>query len=255
MFGAFILLGFVWRTVFAAPSIATPVVAHKSAPHINAASQPIIIAYSYRAPNTKTAGGKLKGTFVDIASDLLVHASYEYTTQYSPIKRIMQQMKSGQAHVWVRVKAPDWLTEHMIRSRMPVKQLKLRLYSMGNPVLTSIWDVTEPIVAIHGYTYLGLRKKLLEASPALMFLDATNHDSGLKMLMSGRARYMLNYAMPVEMSAKKLGVATLHFRPVSDTSMYLYVSKKAPNAERLMRDLEDSFEILHPVQQQAKLAK
>ncbi|MBL4838674.1 MAG: transporter substrate-binding domain-containing protein [Kordiimonadaceae bacterium] len=201
----------------------------------------ITIGYVNIPPYAYSKNGKPAGVINDLTQQIMERLPYKYTLKQYPVKRLFQLLKTGKVHVWLRGSTPTIADPGSHRGELSILQAKVTIYSSA-PFTAPPWqDITGPVIYVQGYTYQGLRRKLEETRPDITFIGSPTHLSGFKMLQAGRAKYMLNYALPAGEAIRKLAMTNIHSVHISDVPVNFYVSKKAPNAKFLLQELETAY--------------
>lgn len=209
-----------------------------------AKSPTLVIGYVDMKPYSYTENGKAAGIYADLMHRLMARLSYSYEMKEYPVKRLNHLLGTGDAHIWIRVDGDRELQSQTYKSNHIVGTLKLGLHSVQKVDYQNIWQVHEPVIAIAGYSYTGLRQKLEQADAGIEFIEASSHQSAFRMLRSGRARLLLDYERPAGYAVEQIGLKKTWFTQVSDAPSYFYVSKKAPDAELLLEQLEKAYQSL-----------
>ena len=202
---------------------------------------PIVIGYVDMKPYMYTENGQPAGETIQLLRQIFKGLPYKYSMQEYPVKRLLQLISVGKVHIWPRIKGPPDFENQTYKSPHVILTLRLRLFSMTKTQLRNINSIHEAVITISGYTYMGLRAELEQRDTGIRFIDASNHITGLKMLRSKRARYLLDYAGASAFALQELRMEHVPSIPILDIPAYIYVSRKLPYAKALLRDLGQAF--------------
>ncbi|MBF0259446.1 MAG: hypothetical protein HQK62_11505 [Desulfamplus sp.] len=73
-------------------------------------------------------------------------------------------------------------------------------------------------------------------------LDVTDgHELAFKKLQGKRADYLLDYSAPAEKTLKSITIPGIQSHSISLLDVFLIISKKTPDAENLLKKLEQAF--------------
>ena len=201
----------------------------------------LVFGYIDFWPYNYSENGKATGVLIDIKRLTMDLLPYKYTLTHFPIGRLYHSLKHGTIHVWAGAATTHTADQHTYVGTVPIFTPKINIYSWDAPLPINPGDITEPVIAILGYKYAGLRYELENAAQPVKFIEATSHETAFKMLIAGRARYLLNYSMPSSQIIKRLGADYIESITVRDAPIVFHVSKKVPNAVQLLAEIEATF--------------
>jgi len=197
------------------------------------------IGYVNMRPAFYTENGEAKGTSLDLISRALEGLDQPYRLVEYPIRRLYARIKSGETHACICLRGRAILAEHAIVGDVPVGSIRVKLYAVGKVEVDTLWDVFgESIIMQQGYEYSGLRLALKKSRKQLRLINAISHKTAFSMLKSGRAKYVLDYDFAAISAMEAIGMTGAHNIVVRDNPLYITVSKKAPEPEKLLELLE-----------------
>lgn len=174
-----------------------------------------------------------------VVAALFTKAGIPWTARTYPAARMFNKLRSGEAQFAILVRSPA-LDACCLVSRRPLATAEIRAYRrIGTPPAPSRMDLTgRSVITIRGYTYGGLGGFLNDPSNRVTVHDTPTHAAAFRMLASGRADYLVDYAGPaneVLAAEPRAGVA---FDVVSRQDVHLVMARSYPDAPRVMQRLE-----------------
>ena len=198
----------------------------------------------------------VQGPLVEYIHQLLQSAKLPYQIEGFPARRLYRNLSEGKSQFWIGVKHVPQYEGKVLYSEQPVCYLHLRLYRLvGTPEISQLSQLqNQRLIVIRGYSYGGQLEPLKHRPQGVQWLDATDNHNALEMLTMHRADYLLTYAEPIgELKAQYPDLfLELQHTPLENLPMYLVLNRQTPQAERLMKQLNQASETLR---QQGKTAR
>lgn len=186
--------------------------------------------------------GNFSGLLVDIFNKTAKKAGIHMVElAMEPATRMIESMKSGDAHVWNGIVLPA-MKEHVYTGKIAIGTITLASFQLGkHPPIKEKKDLKgKRVIIIRGFGYGGMLNYIHDKSNGVIAIEAPSHDSAFAMLKANRADYLLNY---VEASSEK-NTHGVKVTLMSTLYSYFSVSKKAPNARILLEKLEVAYQQL-----------
>ncbi|MCW9036263.1 MAG: transporter substrate-binding domain-containing protein [Rhodospirillales bacterium] len=186
----------------------------------------------------RDANGKLKNPLVKLAKPLFEKAGIPWHAQDYPAKRMFENLRNNVSKFSMLVNAKKALNGCCLVSKEPVAVVEIRIYSRGkSPVITKREDLLDKdLITIRGYSYAGLKRYIVDNK--ISNNEAGSHHAAFAMLEAGRADYVLDYANPAEEVLQENPIKDIKFETMSQSKVYLILSKAYPDAENVMAKLE-----------------
>lgn len=198
--------------------------------------------------------GSIRGSLYESQRDIILRSGYQPRFRSLPSARLYNGLKDGSVHLWIGAEGKADIREFTLESKSRLGQTLLNLYYPAGQQPPRIPQdlVNKNIILISGYTYWPSVNQLLQ-DPTLQIKThrTSTHESALKMLERQRGDYLINYAPPVTAAFKHLPEQPLEAVPLDRLTIRFIVSRKAPNAEQILQDLDSAYqrmldEGLHP---------
>ncbi|PCI62093.1 MAG: hypothetical protein COB37_07465 [Kordiimonadales bacterium] len=202
----------------------------------------IEVAFIEFWPICYTENGVAKGQWIDAIRTLL-HATNRVVnfTEY-PVRRMFKMVETGQTHIGIYAPKAGYDEKTVLISYLPLAHLEVRVYATQEATLnelTSVFDLkNESLIAIDGFNYAGIRRRLETSGRNIRLMDASGHQSAVAMLRASRARFMLGYNKSVTRVLTKFNGTPLFSKSVRLVPLSLVVSKTVDNHEELFQILE-----------------
>ncbi|MDV7340384.1 transporter substrate-binding domain-containing protein [Terasakiella sp. A23] len=164
-----------------------------------------------------------------------------YKIFHTPV--LMKRLVNGDVDVGMLIKHP-LLIGNTLYSQKPISSIHLVAYRGKNTAhIESHTDLQgKKVLTLSGYGYGGLLKKVKALETAPYIIEASDIDSGIDMLLAGRADYFLSYLKPSKAIAQRKGfeaeTSWLVADSISKFDVFWVVSKKAENPDEILRKLE-----------------
>jgi ABC-type amino acid transport substrate-binding protein len=189
---------------------------------------------------------EFKGYYIDILKKVFENAGMDYNISLYPSKRLYLNLAKGKVDVWMGTKGVDIYKNKTFVVEKKITDIYLRVYTTGNtPGIKTVQDLNNKrIITILGYNYGGFVKYLNNPKNNIRTDQSSTHELAFKKLRTGRADYLLDYKVPSETVLKKLDIPDLKWNDIKTVGIYIFVSKKAENAEEIYRNISKSVEEL-----------
>jgi len=192
------------------------------------------------------SAGPAEGILIDLISKVLKRASIDYVVRDYPSARLYKYIVNGKTHIWMGGKDTPIYKDHILTSKFPVISIEMRIYTMGDKKLPATKEelIGKKIITMRGYGYSGLITFLENPENNITLSPSNSHESTFLKLKNGRADYLLNYKHPAEKTLKSLDLVDLKLNSLFKIPIYITVSKKTPNAEKVLRRIEETYQQL-----------
>lgn len=186
--------------------------------------------------------GEVKGgIYTELLERVLERAGLSYTIQAYPVGELFSGIENGDVHIWMGTPARG-----AISSPRKIAEANILVYTPSSISPPSSMDGLngKRILVIDGYNYGGLLKKLSESSRGIVIDKVRSHESAFKRLSSGLERFVVDYQTPAEKTISDLKIKNVKSHILSTVDVKIYVSRKAPEPEKLMEKLMKAYEAL-----------
>ena len=185
--------------------------------------------------------GRPAGKAIELIAAILERAGLPYEIKCYPGARLMANLRDGSSHVAMLIRHPD-IVESVIYGQQPMAFLQLDGFRQAQtPPLGSIENTRgKAVILLRGYGYGGWIDFFKDPANRLSPSYADSRAAAFKMLTSGHGEYLIDYADPAAVALGDNG-AGLRVEPLARLPTYFLVSRKAPDAERLLSHIEDTF--------------
>lgn len=174
-----------------------------------------------------------------LAGELFAKAGIPWHSRTYPAARMFRYLQDGTSQFSILVKAPS-LQSCCLLSRKPVAKADLRVYRLG--VLAPIHSREElaghSVIVVRGYSYAGLKDFLADPRNRVTAYEAPTHTAAFRMLASGRADYLIDYAGPAAETLAAEPLSGVQSDSLSQQEVFLVLSRTYPDAEKVMARLE-----------------
>ena len=207
------------------------------------AAEPVKVGCVEFPPLTYTdAQGQPAGKAIDLVKAILVSAGLPFEIKCYPGARLMASLRDGSSHVAMLIRHPDIL-DSVHYGRLPMAYLELGAYRMtGAPPLGAIEKTRgKSVILLRGYGYGGWIDFFKDPANALRLSYADSREAAFRMLSSGHGDYLVDYSGPAALALARSSVPGLDAEVLTRLETYFLVSKKAPDADALLRRIEGIF--------------
>jgi len=212
--------------------------------------QPLQVAYTEFPPFSYTdPDGSVQGYAVGIFKLLMDDLRLPYELKSRPTARIYHQLKIGELDIWLGPRGVPTLAPHVWEVPIPdAYSVNLYLWrKVGTPEAIDVSDLQhQNLVVINGFTYSGLINQLSAPENHIQLFRTSSHSNALKMLVSGRSDYLLDYGRPIEILLNEHPEVTLLKTLMQQRKLAFVVSQKAQHARELYEQLLASGEHIYP---------
>lgn len=204
------------------------------------------IVYTEFPPYTyTTANGESKGYFVNLISELLQERNMPHTFSAHPTPRIHFQLKSGEADIYLGPQDIPNLQQHIWTVPIPdIFAIQLLLWRKPStphtPLLAALNN--HSLAVINGFGYGGVLQQLDAQKNKVHIIRSNSHGNALKMLISGRADYLLDYLQPVNIELAKHPNTELLKHPLLKIKVAFMISRHIKNSRELFESLGAAVE-------------
>jgi len=191
--------------------------------------------------------GKYKGILVELMEKVLKKARISYTVTSLPQKRLFNDLATGDMHIYMGIKGVPAYEGKVLFSKFPVSDIDLRVYARKGTALIHNKEQLKGkrVIVILGYGYGGLIRFLKDPANHIALDPTATHMLALRKLRAKRADYVLDYRRPAGLAITEEGMADeVISHSLAKLNIYFIVSKKAPNAPKLMKQMEEAYQDL-----------
>lgn len=205
----------------------------------------------YAAPDqsvwtTRTnAEGEPDNPLTPVAAALFAKAGIPWHGRAYPAARMFKYLHDGTAQFSILVKSPA-LAECCLLSQKPLAFAEIRAYHLaGTAPIKGPQDLLDKnVIVIHGYSYGGLLNSQGKEGNRVGNNLALTHPAAFRMLAQGRADYVIDYAGPAAEVLAATPLPGLQSELLSRQEVYLVLSKRYPEAGKIMDQLENIADTL-----------
>ncbi|WP_027359201.1 type 2 periplasmic-binding domain-containing protein [Desulforegula conservatrix] len=187
-------------------------------------------------------GGEVKGgVYTDILERMMERAGLKYSIQAYPVAELFSGIENGDIQIWMGTPVNG-----AISSPRKIAEANILVYTPSSVSPPSSIDGLsgKRVLVIDGYNYGGLLKKMSEPSRSIILDRVRSHETAFKRLSSGLERFVVDYQTPAEKTISDMKIKNLKSHILSTVDVKIYVSKKAPDPEKLMEQLMKAYEAL-----------
>ena len=191
------------------------------------------------------AEGEPDNPLTPVAAMLFAKAGMRWHGRAYPATRMFKYLRDGTAQFSILVKSPA-LEECCLLSKKPLATAEIRAYHLaGIAPIKGIQDLSDKrVITIHGYSYGGLLNSPGKESDQVGNNLALTHPAAFRMLAQGRADYLIDYAGPATEVLAATPLPGLQSELLSRQEVYLVLSKRYPEAGKIMDRLENIADTL-----------
>jgi polar amino acid transport system substrate-binding protein len=183
--------------------------------------------------------GELDNPLLSLADALFAKANMPWHGKSYPATRLFKYLQDGTSPFSMLVKVPA-LQACCLWSKKPVATAEIRAYHLADkaPVKTLEELAGKNIITIRGYSYGALRSFIDDEKNRIRNSESPNHAAAFRMLASGRADYLIDYAGPAAEVMINETQARIHSDLLLRQDVYMVLSKSYPDAVKVMQRLE-----------------
>ncbi|MBC7905638.1 MAG: transporter substrate-binding domain-containing protein [Rhodospirillaceae bacterium] len=207
------------------------------------AAEPIKIGCVEFPPLSYTdSAGKPSGKAVTLVTTILDRAGLPWEAKCYPGARLVASVRDGTAHVAVLIRHPE-LADAALYGHLPMAYLDLEGYRLSSqPPLGRMENTRgKSIILLRGYGYGGWIDFFKDPANNIHISYADTHQAAFKMLNNRHGDYLVDYRDPASLALGETRVPHLRHELLTRLETYFLVSKKAPDADILLRRIEDGF--------------
>jgi hypothetical protein len=201
-------------------------------------SASIIIGLYDLRPYSYLENDQYKGEWVELYHLIFKDLGIDYRFSILPPKRLILQIRTGDVHVTLappRHRIND--TRTTLRGHQLITNLQAGIIStsriIGSPQ-TILND--NKVLSIRGYNYDGIS----DLAPRENLAPTRTHLQMVRLIISGRYKYGLSYKNEL-LSLSERDRKKIQFHKVHQSQMHFLTSLKAPDAETLSKQLDQTF--------------
>ncbi len=159
-----------------------------------------------------------------------------------PAKRLKKSLSTGRIDLWIGIKPADDIKQQVLIGQQQVSSVKLNLYSLHTMKAVKLVDLQDKeVIMIRGYSYGGFADFLNDKNNNITVFLTNTHESAFGMLSQKRANYLLAYQQPAEQVLQQKAINNLHSHNLSTLPLYLVLSKRVQQADRVIQKLEKTL--------------
>lgn len=184
-------------------------------------------------------GGEPDNPLLRVAGALFTKAGIPWHGKSYPAARLFTYLQDGTAQFSMLVRVPV-LQDCCLFSKKPVTTAEIRAYRRTGTAPIKVKEdlAGKSVITIRGYSYGGLINFLADERNHVTNHVTQAHASAFKMLESGRADYVIDYAGPANEVLAAEPIAGMSFDVLTHQEVYLVLSRTYPDAQGVMDRLE-----------------
>lgn len=212
----------------------------------NADQRPVLRTGFVEFPPFKYADaqGNASGPWVEMTEKVAAAAGFQVDWIHLPIARVYLYLETGRIDFWPGVAGIPRIRDFVLESS--VTPMRVVLYAFHRSDMNRPENLqalkNEQLILINGFSYLGALKPLSLEDEDISY--APGHRSALRMLELGRGDYVLNYDEPVQAVKQEFPQLDLTGTPIFRARGAFVVSRANPDAETIVKQLDDAYERL-----------
>ncbi|MGM0418235.1 MAG: substrate-binding periplasmic protein [Thermodesulfobacteriota bacterium] len=189
---------------------------------------------------------EVSGHYIDLLKKIFDNAGLEYSISGYPPKRLYVNLAKGKVDVWMGTKGVEVYEGKTFVVEEKITDIFLRVFTTGKTQgIKKVQDLNNKrIITILGYNYGGFVKYLDNPENNIRTDQSSTHELAFKKLKAGRADYLLDYKYPSDAVLKDMDIPDLKWDDIKTIGIYIFVSKKAENAEEIFEKISKSVEQL-----------
>ena len=172
----------------------------------------------------------------------------EYKLVTLPTKRIITYLIEGKIPFSPLIQGIPALKDKVIYSDSIILTLQINIYYIGEE--ENIRDLSglkgKRVIGLRGYSYGGrIRSFIDDPANKVIYYLCNTHQSGFRMLQSGRGDYLIDFQSPSEIVLKQRKIDNLHCIGLETIDVYFNISKNIPDYLKLKKQLDLALGALH----------
>lgn len=186
---------------------------------------------------------KVEGEIADVVEQIFKKAQLRYTPIQLPNKRAKLYLEQGRVDFTIVIESYVNQPNNYLKSKLPFYLIKLGAVCRNkNYNIQSVDDLKGiRLILLTGYS-CGLDFELNEQNGFNVVLKAENHFQALRALEYDRGDCALGYKGPFQAEDYDQSKLNLHFFPMDEFPVYLYLNKKAANADDVMKRINNAMQ-------------
>jgi len=190
--------------------------------------------------------GQVRGYLADIAIKVLAAMDQPYVFQRLPTTRLYKQVRDGVTQLVMGPSNLHFLQGHALESEEPLVTMTTSVYRLPDtPPVESVSDLKgKRVVVLHSYSFGELVRFLEDPENAIRLEKAPTHISSLRMILHGRAGYLVNYERPAETVIERHGIEGLVSDKLTEVDIHMFVSNAYDGADDFMASWDRHFTAL-----------
>lgn len=209
--------------------------------------RPLILGFVEFPPASYVdADGKPAGELLDLGQRALEEAGYSWEAKHYPANRLASYMGTGEVDLFLGISTVPGFEGNTIAGEKTIAHIELRAYAKGDAPVIERWEDLrgKTVIILRGYSYGGWIGEILDPANGINALEVDEHEQALKVLNLGRGDILLDYKSPVDTALRQVEVPDLQSTLISLLNCKFVVSRKTPQAQKVLTDLEAAFERL-----------
>lgn len=212
-----------------------------------AQTRPIVFGQFEFYPLTyRNAQGRYVGVHDKLIMAVFDDAGYDYRFQTLPPKRLLDSLVAGEVDMVIGIAYAPQIKDGIYGGESVLRHVEMNMYYLGNtaPIQTKEQLRGKSLISILGYRYIGLGEYIRDPQNRIVNHTTKDHYTALRMLRNRRADYLLGYKSPIDKAQLEQTVPDLKKTTFSSHPVRFIISRKTPNAKRILHDLDASYQKL-----------
>lgn len=186
---------------------------------------------------------KVEGEIVDAVDQIFNKAQLRFSPIQLPNKRAKLYLEQGRVDFTIVIESYVNQPDNYLRSKRPFYLIKLgAVCRYKSNTIKSIDDLKGiRLILLTGYSY-GLDFELDKQRGFDVVLKAQNHTQALSALEYDRGDCALGYKGPFQSEDYEQNKLNLHFYPMDEFPVYLYLNKQVANADDVMKRINNAMQ-------------
>lgn len=190
--------------------------------------------------------GLAAGFVNEITIQTLKNTDLKYTIKEYPAARFYEYLSSGKINIFNGLSSIPSVQSSCVSSTIPLFPLEMRIYHSSDKISIKTKEelAGHSVILVRGFTYKDWGAWIRDAKNKVVFYETDSHKTAFEMLQRGRAEYLLNYKYIDEEVLKSIKIPGLVIEPLFRWYCYFNINKDTPNADKILKKLESSYEEL-----------
>lgn len=188
----------------------------------------------------------ISGCLADLLREVAKEAKLNYRMIGYPGSRLYKNIATGDTQLWFGTKGVPVYDDKVLYSSESLVTVQLGLYRLPKtPEITQKEKLAgKSVIVILGFAYIGFIDFLKDPKNKVQLQSNPSHTGALMMLLNKRADYLLDYTQAVEGVLIKRPNTEVERTILTTVPLYFVVSKAYPNAQELLKKIEDAVAFL-----------